>query len=430
MLSRKLFSVITLITLISFTPFGQTTKEEMLSDLNLTGGVYLAYPVTDKGNAPDISPAPAGYEPFYVSHYGRHGSRYLILNENYEIVRDALHAAARKNALTPLGKDLLQRVDILMKEADKKGGVLSPLGYRQHRGIARRMIDAYPEVFEGDKRISARSSTVSRCVNSMNAFCDEMQQLRPTLKITRDSDKRFMKYIAHHSEESKAWLKDEKNFKEGYNKFEAQLVKPQRLIESIFSDPKFVKRYVDQKNFMWNLYYIAVGMQDVETKLDFYDLFTPDELFNLWQCFNYRIYVRDSNYPGSKGLFLKNAKPLLKNILDSASEAIEGEGYAATLRFGHDANLISLAGLMQLENCYNQESNPEEVYKIFTEWKISPMAGNIQMILFRNSAKPDDVLVKFMLNEKEISIPIPTSEFPFYKWEDVKAFYENILSEN
>ena len=37
------------------------------------GGVYFAYPVT----ATKMAAAPEGYEPFYISHYGRHGSRWL-----------------------------------------------------------------------------------------------------------------------------------------------------------------------------------------------------------------------------------------------------------------------------------------------------------------------------------------------------------------
>ena len=56
-------------------PLGaQTSKEEMFSTIEKTGGVYWAYPL-------DFAPqtrAPKGYKPFYVSHYGRHGSRYLI----------------------------------------------------------------------------------------------------------------------------------------------------------------------------------------------------------------------------------------------------------------------------------------------------------------------------------------------------------------
>ena len=59
--------------------FGQTAKEEIFNDLNKAGGVYYAYPVTTV----EQTETPKGYEPFYISHYGRHGSRYLIADNDY-----------------------------------------------------------------------------------------------------------------------------------------------------------------------------------------------------------------------------------------------------------------------------------------------------------------------------------------------------------
>ena len=57
----------------------QTSFEEISADLNKSGGVYLAYPeVTTRQ-----TPAPKGYTPFYVSHYGRHGSRWMTSDERY-----------------------------------------------------------------------------------------------------------------------------------------------------------------------------------------------------------------------------------------------------------------------------------------------------------------------------------------------------------
>lgn len=119
---------------------------------------------------------------------------------------------------------------------------------------------------------------------------------------------------------------------------------------------------------------------------------------------------------------LDNAKPLLRNIIASADSAIAGRGDVATLRFGHDGNLIPLAGLMHLEGCYDAVERPADFYKHFADFKIAPMAGNIQLVFFKN--KQGDVIVKFMLNEHETSIPVPTTMAPFYRWRDVKHYYE------
>lgn len=400
--------------------FAKTTREEMAADLNRTGGVYYAYPTEKRSD----TPAPKGYKPFYVSHYGRHGSRYLISDNDYRWVSEAFHKADAAGALTPLGRDVMQRVDSVMVEADGRGGDLSPLGVRQHRGIAERLAAACPEVFDGDTEISARSTVVIRCVLSMDAFCERLKELNPKLRITRESSNRYMNYLNYHSPESNAYTSSE--WKEEYRKFEEEHTNPDRLVGTLFSDPQYVRRNINPNELMWGLYWIASGMQDIETDLDFYDLFTAEELFDLWQCFNYRFYACDSNYAGNRGLVLANAYPLLRNIIESADEAIASDRPSATLRFGHDGNLIPLAGVLRLEDCYESIDDPERFYEAFTDWKIAPMAGNIQMIFYRNPKQRDaDVLVKFLLNEKEQHIPVDTDIWPYYRWDDVRDYYRS-----
>ena len=51
------------------------------------------------------------------------------------------------------------------------------------------------------------------------------------------------------------------------------------------------------------------------------------------------------------------------------------------------------------------------------------MAGNIQLVFYRKPGS-DDVLVKFLLNENETSIPVKTDVAPYYHWADVKRFWE------
>lgn len=410
--------------LLAIPAFAQSAKDEIFADLNKAGGVYYAYPVTESKN----TPAPKGYKPFYISHYGRHGSRYLISDRDYQWVADLLHKADKENALTPLGHDVMLRLDSLMIETMGRGGDLTPLGVRQHRGIAERMYKAYPEVFKDDAEISARSTIVLRCALSMDAFCERLKELNPKLRTTREASNRYMNYLNYHSDESNAWTA--KEWKEQYRKFENEHIKPERLVNSLFSDPLFIETQVMPQDLMWALYYIAVDMQDVETQLSFYDIFTPQELYDIWQCFNYRFYVCDSNFAGNNGLVLANAKPLLRNIIESADEALAKDKPSATLRFGHDGNVIPLTGILRLEGCYNSVSRPEEFPEAFNDFKIAPMAGNVQLIFFRNPKQPDDVLVKFMLNERETSIPVETDQWPFYKWADVKNFYQTQILPN
>lgn len=398
--------------------FGQTTREEMEADLNKTGGVYYAYPVSESMN----TPAPEGYAPFYISHYGRHGSRYLISTKDYTWLRDAFANAEAAGALTPLGVDVRQRLDSLLVEAMDRGGDLSPLGVRQHRGIAERMFAAYPEVFQDSVDISARSTLVVRCVLSMDAFCERLKELNPTLQITRESSQRYMPYLCYGSSESDVKKKELSHHKD---EFKTRMTHPERLVASLFSNPEYVEQNVNASDLMWGLFYLASDIQDMETKIDFYDLFTPGELFDLWQVFNFDFYSGHADYIPAEGLMVANASNLLNNIIDSADEALSKNRPSATLRFGHDGNLIPLAAILRLPAASGRTDTPDEVYKVFADYKVAPMAGNIQLVFFKDTTGAGrPVLVKVMLNEQEQVLPeIEAVAGPFYDWNDVKKLY-------
>lgn len=414
----KRILIIGLTLLLGLSATAQTTFEEIKENPLKAGGVYFAYPTTQ------TSPTkpPKGYKPFHISHYGRHGSRYLINEKDYRNVLNAFEKADSAGALTPLGKDVLGRLREVMKEGEGRNGDLSPLGVRQHRGIAERMFADYPEVFKGETPVTARSTVVIRCVLSMDAFCERLKELNPKLKTDRESSDKYMYYLNYHSPESMAYTSD--GWKTAYQKFEQEHVKTDRIISTLFADDDYVYNNITPADLVRGLYWIAVDMQDMETPVEFMDLFTDEELFDLWQCVNYRFYVCDGNYPGNGGLLLDNAKPLLNNIIETAEEAIASPQPSVALRFGHDGNLIPLAGLLRLEDCYYSEQDPQQFYAAFSDFKVAPMAGNVQLVFFRNEKNPADVLVKFLHNEKEVHIPIPTDNFPFYRWDDVRRFYQ------
>ena len=58
----------------------QTSRTELMAHLDLATGNYCNYP-NPSGH---ITPAPDGYEPFYVTHYGRHGARYMTSDKHYK----------------------------------------------------------------------------------------------------------------------------------------------------------------------------------------------------------------------------------------------------------------------------------------------------------------------------------------------------------
>ena len=401
----------------------QTTFEEISADLNKAGGVYLAYPTVETKQ----TPAPKGYKPFYVSHYGRHGSRYLLSDRDYQWIIQLMEKAETVNGLTPLGHDVLKRLNMVWEEAQGRAGDLTPLGVRQHQGIAERMSKNFPEVFRGKRHVSARSTVVYRCAMSMVAFGDRLKQLNPQLDMSYEMSEKYMSYLNYHSACSNAFTHGKKGpWVEEYRKFEEAQVHPDRLVNTLFSNADFIRCEVNPSELMWGLYWVAVDMQDMETPVSFFDLFTAKEMFDLWQCVNYRFYMGNANPLASNGIVMANAKSLVENILESADAAIKDRSIAATLRFGHDGNVIPLLALLQIENFDVAVAGPAEVYKHWCDFKATPMASNVQIVFFENKA--GDILVKFMHNENEVHVPVKTDQWPFYHWNDVKEYYQKRLS--
>ena len=101
-MKRTLFSIVLLAAFAVQGLYAQATREEIFNDIATTGGVYYAYP----GPSGVQTKAPKGYEPFYISHYGRHGSRWLIADEDYVRVMEVFEKAHAAGVLTDLGEDV------------------------------------------------------------------------------------------------------------------------------------------------------------------------------------------------------------------------------------------------------------------------------------------------------------------------------------
>lgn len=403
--------------------FAQKARQEVDENPAKAGGVYYAYPVTESAN----TPAPKGYTPFYVSHYGRHGSRYLIDDKDYIGAINTISKAHEAGKLTPAGEEVYANLQEVWKEAEGRGGELTPLGARQHHDIAQRMYRAYPQAFPDDAEITAASTQVMRCAHSMFNFIEGLKELNPALVIPKESNARNMVYLCHS--EPPSWAFNDNNgrlqWKPEYEAWSKGKVNSGRLMTALFNDPEYVRQNVFADKLMWDLYWIAVDMQNMETEADFISLFTADELYDLWDVINASFYIKNSSYPRSDGLNVDNAKNLMRNILDTANDYVDNGKHGATLRFGHDGNIVPLAALMRFDGCHGYSKGLDDIADVWQSYNISPMASNMQMIFFKN--KQGDVIVKFMMNEKETAIDLPTDNFPFYRWDDVKAYLQNAI---
>ena len=187
-MKRQTILLLLSVLLLSGGAAAQSTKEQTLEDLNRTAALYYCYENHPRAAA---TPAPEGYEPFYISHYGRHGSRWHASESVYENPRAKLRKAAEAGKLTPLGEEALRRIEVVADDARHRYGDLSPRGVREHRGIAERMYCSFPEIFSTADgrlcRIRARSTLVPRCMLSMATANERLKELNPAKRANATS---------------------------------------------------------------------------------------------------------------------------------------------------------------------------------------------------------------------------------------------------
>ncbi len=408
--------------------FAQNYRQDVKDVPERAGGVYYAYPEEGLTSAYEL---PKGYEPFYVSHYGRHGSRFLISDDDYKRVVDRLADAHKAGALTAAGEKLRMQLDTIWDEARGRGGELTPLGARQHHDIALRMAEAYPQVFAmPGADVTAASTQVMRCAHSMFNFVDGLKELNPTLDVPMESSQRNMVYLCHHTPESAALGRTTGPWYQDFKRFKASRTKPERLMNTLFSDKNYVDMWVDTDALMWDLYYIAVDLQNMETDINLLPLFTNDELFGLWEVFNFNFFACNSSYIRANGLHVANSRNLLRNIIDGADTYIAQGKHGATLRFGHDGNIIPLLALLKVEHCYSDAERPEDLSAEYADFYVCPMGTNLQLVFFKPAKGEGDLLVRILHNEKDAVLPVPTANTGtstrYYRWADLRPYLTSL----
>lgn len=404
----------------------QTTRKEMYRHLEYTGSNYCSY----FGGKTKLSKAPEGYKPFYISHYGRHGSRYMLSNKAYHETIAILQKADSAGVLTKLGKKTLRKLRVAYADATGRAGELTRLGGRQHEGIAERMYHRFPEVFTRGSRIQAYSTLVHRCQESMQFFCGRLKHLNHDIDIYQRTDKEdsyFMQFakvdlpdgpLQHEIDSITRHLED-------------SLYHSVDITPRLFTDLGWIDRNVkDRYRLTYRFYDIASDMQCVpELKLSFTNLFTKEELYNLWYEGNYGWSVGHGFMDGTKPRYL-NVHNLLRHIMEAADKGLKQDHSNATLRFGHDTYVVPLAYLFGFDGVrqFPDPAHLRDMPSYYTDFRVTPMGANIQLIFFRKPGS-DDVLVQFMLNEVEKTLPIASDCAPFYHWKDVRAFIERRLAQ-
>ena len=365
------------------------------------------------------TPPPKGYRPFYISHYGRHGSRYQIDRKRSFQVVDTLESAKSAGVLTPKGEEILERLLPALKEHDGMWGMLSKLGAEEHQALAARMAKRFAPVFAGGGAVRCQSSTIQRCLASMANFSCALKGEWPDLSFSFATGDRYMQTVLHPYLKSDArgkWLRefDEKVVRDN--------VSPERLAALCLKDTPEARALVpDPYRFAFDLFVAACAFESLSRELGgatLDDVFSPEEWVSLGRARSCIHYAHMGNCAEFGHCASWSASDLARDIADRAEEAMERGGIRADLRFGHDSGLRPLAGFIGIEGAGDSAPGAES-WKTSPTWRDMPMASNLQIILY---GKPGcETLAKVLYNEREVGVRGLTAaaNAVFYRWEDL-----------
>lgn len=374
-------------------------------------------------DAPLPTPSPKGYEPFYISHYGRHGSRYAWDSQTYTLIHKVLMAAHEADCLTPLGEQFYQDFEPFYPTPLINTGDLVPLGWEQHQKIAAWMFDTFPKVFKGRRHVDAIVSTSARSIVSMNSFCLSLKERNPKLDFYQSSTHAGLGVVTPTSAPApirKQYKGDDISRVEPVAHFNERFIDYDGILGRIFTDPRFPAKFEGGRtNFLHQLYALIGGYHNYETRPLFDNLLTPDQYANLWEALNYYSWLidLDARYQNI---------PLLEDIMAKAEAAFNDPDRAADLRFGHDYVFEAFMCLINANGCGTVPEKAAEVKYWFQSYNV-PMAATVLFVFYRN--KKGDILFKVMQNEAEVTLPqLQPVTGPYYRWSDFTRWASGMMA--
>lgn len=391
-------------------------------DVDRYGGVYHPY---RHGELKD-TPAPRGYKAFYISHIGRHGSRYPV-DLNYIMHGlGPLTKADSLGLLTDEGKKLLhgfQKLDSISRE---DYGMLCELGAAEHNGIGERMARRFPTVFKGSKdSIVIVCTYKTRTIMSAANFLSGFKGYAPKMKVGFFAGEKYYNYICRE-DQAKSGLKVAGKLSD---KMSADSIDFKAFYSRILTDPARSREIVRHDRVMLETCYTNGTVAAYLGIPDIVECLTPEEYRLASLSYNNKMYVSHCNSLEQGDWRVHLMDTLLVDWITRADAAIAGNKIAADLRFSHDVGMMPFYGLIGVAG-NEQRADFLHAYDVWNSTEIMPMGANLQMIFYRN--RKGDVLVKVLLNEEETEFPLLVRErdvkAPYYKWNNLRDYLLGRLS--
>lgn len=379
---------------------------------------------------PDVeyTPAPKGFKPFYISYFGRHGSRYPLGGTTLDRITAVLDEAEERDMLTQTGLALKKDVEAARSAQLGRSGYICMIGGRELDGIGSRLAERYRSVFTDRKRpvINATSNIVPRCIVTMAYVTKAVQRAYPGLDIILSSDEVVRQSIVAREDNDDERKVAKKLKKDAMEELDSKLPEPDSLFIRIFKNPDDAASKWDQRDFINDLFYCGIytynSLLDMDLLLKY---LSKSELKSAFIHKNADAYFKYGPAADSKGIVISYAKPLLRGVLDDAAAAVAGNDRCADMRFGHDSGTVPFVGLLGLSGAGQQYSITDPDMPYCTSENIC-MACNIQFVFYRNSR--GEVLLKVLFNEIERTVEgLESVNGCYYRWNEFKTLMESKL---
>ena len=373
----------------------------------------------------DLTPAPKGYMPFYISHYSRHGSRYHTGESYFRLCMPYMAACDSLDILSDKGKEWYKDAQTILGEHQEMFGMLTTLGCEEQQGIGQRIAERFPEVFSaknGRKVIRNRCTRVQRSIVSMASFNTAVARHSPDMEFTFAAGNRFRAYLNADPENYPALDRFDDEVEDSLK----HLINTDRVFDRLFTDPEAAHEIItDPYSFAKGIFLVSVISPNTDAHPDMLKHFHKDDILGHWIIRNNIFYAGYGNSSELGHEVATVARPLIRDIIEKADEALAEESrIAADFRFGHDTGLLPLVATIGIEGM-DKKWSAYDAHNYWSSSEFIPMASNLQMIFYKD--KKNNILIKLLYNEKETCIPALKSEYgPYYSWYVLKNYLQSL----
>jgi exopolysaccharide biosynthesis protein len=368
--------------------------------------------VYDYKTVTPIEPAPEGYEPFYVSHFGRHGDRYCT--SEYEYLFKGFSEAGKAGLLTKEGEAFWARYKKHYEKVKDCKGNLNEVGKEQHRTIAAHLYQRFPSVFEGPTHVEAVSTESARVIMSMWSFLSSLQSLDQEIDVNADASAKYASWLQPSLQSNPYWKKDAftsgKGAEEAFNVYFNHTVPWKEILGRFFTSESAVA----------SPFRFLEALHAVVATAPFGDVLSEEELSAVWKGLSAHYFLEVARFAGLENERVQYAAFTLGQMMEMADADMASGSTQLRLRFGHDSGIAPLLVLLGVNGFGRETASFEESLEIFPNYNI-PMGASLQLVFFRNAA--GHILVKVLVNEREAVLPFAAETGSFYSWDAFKAYY-------